>query len=318
MRVANGNLQTLLIVFCMIFLISFNHCEANDKKDKHKHKPPAKQEHKNDQHHRKNTTSHHSNHTDGHNATAAGSAPSDIGWSLHNDQNQHAPSGNPHGYALQHHEAGHSAQSPPGSHPQAPQHVPPHPQSPQHAPDQPPHSQNPQHAPGQPLQPHPDHHAPQTQVTQPQSSGPSALGAGLGGLALGAIGGAAGGYFLSEALNSGDKDEKHSEADTTLLTETTLTTLAAAASPTVISETVASEAISVPSIEVTQVTVATDVVSLASEQPPAVEAKAEQKLADTPVTTAANGTDTSNGFINKLSLNVLVMSVVSSFLLLQV
>lgn len=93
-----------------------------------------------------------------------------------------------------------------------------------------PNNQNQQHTAentqGYAIQPHPHVHPDQThqyyqhtRSDQSHNAGPSALGAGMGGLAVGAVGG----YLLSNALNSDDSDEKNND---TTITETTLTTLA--------------------------------------------------------------------------------------------
>lgn len=124
--------------------------------------------------------------------------------------------------------------------------------------------------------------------------------------------------MLSNALNSDDKaDEK--AAETTLVTETTLSTLppsvavetsaadtstAAAATTNVVADT--SVAIAEPSnIPVQQVAVSSVIGQ------PAAEVKAAEKIAETVVTTAANATE-SDGVINKLSANVIVLSLVAS------
>lgn len=134
-----------------------------------------------DHHHHKNSTHHH-----GHQQHQNHSAPNpEIGWSLHNnDPHHHKP----------------AAES-----------------SPHLAMDQSHHSHNPAvNHPGPSQTAHA--HAPASAPVPETGSGSSALAAGLGGAALGAIGGAAGGYLLSNALNNNEK----SEETVSTATETTI------------------------------------------------------------------------------------------------
>lgn len=311
MKIANGKLNFLLVLLCIFLVIGFNHCDAGKDKDKHKQKPkhePTTRKNATQHHHHQNATAHHhQNHTTPHHS--AGDTPSHdsnpppIGWSLHNNQNQPPPAANPHGYAVQHHNPAHPDQS----------------------------HQSPQ----QPHSPQAQHHSQQAQP-QPvpnQDSGPSALGAGIGGLALGALGGAAGGYLLSNALNSNDKsEEKASESATELITETTLSTLpssvqdlnattvegsTAAASSIIadeLSQTVVAE--TTPQILIgTSENVPTETLTSSSIQPPLEVIKSEQKLAENELTTSETSKDKSNGAVNNLSLIVLVISITSNSLL---
>lgn len=172
MRLANGNFRSfLLISVSIIFAVTVIDASKDNKKHDKKHKDDNK-------HHKNSTVSHNHNHTSAHvpstDQTAHNNPPPAVGWSLHNNPNQ-PPAGNPHGYAVQHHDPNQGAQP---------------------------------------------HHVPQQTVAQqPQNSGPSALGSGIGGLAIGAIGGAAGGYLLSNALNS-DKSEEKKDEETTVISET--------------------------------------------------------------------------------------------------
>lgn len=304
MKITNENLNRVLIAVCITFLIFCDQCDGE--KDKNKHKPPKHdpKNNKNDQQqHKHSTTGHHSNHTVSHNSTGGhapdGPNPNNIGWSLHNDVG-HSPNPNPHGYALQPHNQGHPDQSHAGAH----------------------------HSP--PQQPHPDQsYASPNPVAQTQGSG-SAIGAGLGGLALGAIGGAAGGYFLSNALNSDGKAE-----EATTVSETTLTSLAAELNATTVevASTVAEN--SSTAIEAKVASEVSAVASTVVESPspdtlnigvqkapveagtlstvqPSVEIKSEQTITAAEVTVPANTTDKNDSVIHKLSVNAFLLSVASS------
>lgn len=322
---ANEKLGYLLIFACITVLIGLNQCEAQSKHKHDKHKSTSSDSNKNannnQQHHHKNSTSsHHSNHTSAHNASAVAgggdSNPPPIGWSLHNDQNHPAPASNPHGYVAQHN-AGHADQSHPGQHqgsqgqdhPAPPQtHVAQQPQvgQPPHQPPQ--FDQQPLHVPPQQSQFGQQPQVPQQPAVAP-SSGPSAMGAGLGGLALGAIGGAAGGYLISNALNSGDKVEEKA-TETAAITETILTTLAQElnVTTTAVPDNSTLNATEVPSI----VSDSSFLVTPLPEQP-SIEPKAEQKIDESQATTPGNAT-VSYGSVNKLSLNAAVLSVVLCYM----
>lgn len=287
MRFDNEKQKGLFIFACILLVISIDLCRADKNKHKHDKNKPPKHENKNEnhqQHHKKNSTvDHHQNHTASHHASGNhsshdGHAP-DIGWSLHNNPGQPAPAGNPHGYAVQHHNPGHVDQSHQGHHQQPPQQV------------------------AHPNQGH--HEQPPQQVTQPQGSGPSALGAGIGGLALGALGGAAGGYFLSNALNKDDKDEeKHADNETTLITETTLAALNVLnienSTEIVGDSTITLETTAQP----LNITMQNLPIEVATEKPS--EVIAEQKITEAQVTTPGNSTENttekSSSEINKISI----------------
>jgi len=300
MKIGNGKLNFFLVVLCLTIVIGFNQCDAGKDKDKHKHKQKHEPDnHKNannnqqqqHQHQKNSTAHHHQNDTSVHDSAAAAPHPDNnplpIGWSMHSNPNQPHPPANPHGYAVQ-------------------QPHPLHPDQPHPAPQQP--------------------HSPQGQPAPNQDSGSSALASGVGGFALGALGGAAGGYLLSNALNSDDKaEEKATEAE--LITETTLpslpvsvvqeTTVAASsdAVPSSIAETspVVVET-TPPALIVTSENVPAETVTSFTAETKAEVLKSEQKLADN-VLAATETPKDNNGLVNKLSLIVFIMSVTSSYVL---
>lgn len=176
-----------LIIGCMLSVVLVL-LNSCDAKDNSK-----KNDKKHHDHSRNKTNSHNSNHTTSHsNHSSPHEEPSDIGWSLNNNPNHPQP--NPNGYAIQHSgQQGQSIHSNPQNVPQNTQNVQ---QSAQNLP------------PSAPT----------------QASG--GIGA-MGGLALGALGGVAGGYLLSNALNSKSGEKKDEETTTVTISETTLSTLPA-------------------------------------------------------------------------------------------
>ncbi|CRL02703.1 CLUMA_CG015790, isoform B [Clunio marinus] len=314
--------QLFLVVFFISFSICIHQCEGKDKhkNDKQKHSDDhRKNDHQHQNNHKNSTTGHHTNHTSSHNSNDDKSHQhnnaSHIGWSLHTPNGQQKPPpGNPNGYALHHHESSHDSQ-----------HHPTHHQT--HA--------NPHHSTQ-------SHDQPSSAVNhqQPQDTGASPLASGLGGFALGAVGGAAGGYLLSNALNSDDGDgEKHSENEsTTIVNETTLSAIltqdvnitqadgVTTASNVPFESSTADVDTSVKSTDfeisnsTENSTILSDpmeVVTLATDAP-MIEAKAAQKLAEpaSVETTTVNSTDVSSADVQKLSLRILTISFVSTILLI--
>lgn len=273
MKIENGSVKRFLIVICISLVIGANLCDAgkdNKKHDKHKHKQESNHKDEN-KHHKNSTTGHHHNHTSAHvpshDETAHNNPQPDIGWSLHNNPNHPPPASNPHGYAVQHHDSGHGAPS--------------------------------NHGPQQPV-------AGQSQVPS-ESSGPSALASGMGGMALGAIGGAAGGYMLSNALNSGKSGEKKDEEETTIISETTLAALVDTSTVSVVAEStsVPSDASESSSTLSEATKVAEEVVSMGAQKAPAEVVTAQSE------TTTEWQSTTSKGAISQIPLVYLVVMTLS-------
>lgn len=296
MKISNGKLNFLLFVFCIFIVVGINQCDAGKDKDKHKQKSKHEStNHRNATHHHHNATAHHAqNHTAplniADNSANPANNPPPLGWSLHNNPNQPHPAPNPNGYSLQHHSPSHPDQSNPT--PQQPHPI--------------------------PQQPHPS----QTQPAPSQDSGPSALGAGIGGLALGALGGAAGGYFLSNALNSNEKsDEAPTSVVTEIVTETMLSSLPSSVAQD-LSSTVVESSTELPLVEssatngvetTSQISISTTE-NIMSDIVPLEVIKSEQKLADNQATPQETPKDKSSAVINNLSLITFLITFTSSFL----
>lgn len=281
--------KNFLIVFWILLISSVNLCDGKDKKHD-KHK------HKNESHHKdesKQQQSQQKNSTVSHqnNHTAAHNASDDhaIGWSLHNNPNQPAHESNPHGYAVQHHDSSHGVQPNYGS--------------------QYPIAQQPQ--------------------ATPQSSGPSALASGLGGMALGAVGGAAGGYLLSKALDSDKSSEDTKDEATTEISETTLAALtesstiaAELSSPIIAAETTKIAAEASPSIipiESSSISAETSATSESSSISESTNETVNVAVQKAPVVSEPYDTNTqpptttdNDSVVWKFSLPVLAMSIIAT------
>lgn len=124
----------------------------------------------------------------------------------------------------------------------------------------------------------------------------------MGGLALGALGGAAGGYFLSNALNKDEKtEEKHADNETTIAETTLIAALAENSTEVAGSSTVS---------QVAETTV--EVASVAPQNLPVEAAPVQLNVTEASTTTVGGVTDKNGGGVKSVSVVLVAIAFVAS------